>query len=146
MALSASTQRNYLVDVPQIDMTLPVKASAVIYEGSALMWSSGALTPVSGAGVFAGFALADAVGGASDGAVTVRVRVQGAIEMAVTTDTTSLGIVGVAATVPEMTDDNTLRIETGSAIPGTNIGKFMRVVTVAAAGTVVVGFKGAQAA
>lgn len=145
-ALSAPKPRTYLPNVPQIRQKLPVKAAAVIYAGSYLEWTAGAVEPVSGAGVFAGIATEDAIGGASDGLVEVEVIVQGALREKISTDTTSLGIVGVAATVPEATDDDTIRIETGSAITGTALGTFMKVITVAVAGIVDISFKAAHIA
>jgi hypothetical protein len=147
MALSAAKPRVFVADVPQIDMVLPLKATTQVYEGSLLMFSSGAVTPVSGAGIFAGVCLETALGGASDGTVLVKVRVSGAMEIALAGgDVAAITLVGVAATVPEATDDDTLRIETAATVTGTNIGKFMRMVTAGANGTMVVGFKGAQAA
>lgn len=144
-ALSASKVRRFLADVPSIDMVLPLKATTQVYEGSLLMWSSGAVTPVSGAGRFAGVCLETALGGASDGTVAVKVRVMGAIEVAVNTDTPAITAVGVAATVPEATDDDTIRIETGSSISGTPLGTFLRVVEPGTAGgKVVIHIKGAQ--
>jgi hypothetical protein len=88
-----------------------------------------------------------ATGGAADGDVTALVRVLGGLRVNVTTDTTSLGIVGVAATIPEVTDDDTVRIETGVAITGSPIGKFCRVsLPVGVAGQVDISFKGAHVA
>jgi len=147
MALSSARVREYLVDVPQIDQRLPVAASAVIYSGALLMFSSGAVAPLSGAGVFAGIAMETVTGGAAAGAVDCLVRVLGAIRIAVTSDTPTLAIVGVTATVPEATDDDTVRIETASAITGTAIGKFMRVVEPSVVGGKVdISIKGAHIA
>lgn len=147
MALSAAKPRRFLADVPQIDVVMPLKATTQVYEGSLLMFSSGAVTPVSGAGIFAGVCLETALGGAADGDVQVKVRVMGAMEVALGGgDSAAITLVGVAATVPEATDDDTVRVETAAAITGTNIGKFLRMVSSGAGGTMVVGFKGAQAA
>lgn len=126
-ALAARKVREWLADVPQIDTLIPVKAAAVIHEGSLLEFTSGAVEPVSGAGTFAGVALDSATGGAADGDVKVRVRVLGGLRVNINTDTPAITDVGVAATVPEATDDDTIRIETGAAITGTAIGKFLRV-------------------
>ena len=134
MALTRPKLRQFLADVPQIDMTLPVAANVVVYEGAFLMWgtagNAGTVQPVSGAGQFAGIALEtiDNTGGAA-GAVTVRVRVSCGIEANVAGgDTPTIGSVGVAATVPEATDDDTVRIETAALITGTALGKFLRVI------------------
>lgn len=146
-ALSAQKPREYLVDVPTIEQRLPVGAGAVIHAGAYLEWTSGAVTPVSGAGDFAGIALESVTGGGAAGDVTVLARVQGGLRVNVAVDTTSLAIVGVAATVPEATDDDTVRIETGSAITGTNMGKFMAALApVGALGKVDISFKAAHIA
>jgi len=146
MALSAAKPRVFLADVPQIDVVMPLKATTQVYEGSLLMFSSGAVAPVSGAGVFAGVCMETALGGAADGDVLVKVRVYGAMEFTVTSDSVALSTIGVVATVPEATDDDTLRIETGASTTGTNLGKFLRAITTGAGGKVVVHFKGAQVA
>jgi hypothetical protein len=146
MALSSAKIREFLHDFPTIDQRLPVAAAAVIHAGALLMWSSGALAPLSGAGRFAGVAMESATGGAAAGDVTCLVRVQGGLRNAVTTDTTSLGIVGVAATIPEATDDDTIRIETGAAITGTALGTFARVHTIGVGGIVDIAFKAAHIA
>lgn len=125
-ALAGPKARMFLEDAPTIDQRLPVKAATTIHAGAYLEWTAGAVDPVSGAGNFAGIAMESAVGGAADGDVDVLVRVLGVLREKVVTDTTSASIVGVAATVPEATDDDTIRIETGSAITGTAMGKFMR--------------------
>ena len=145
MALTSDKPRSYLADYPVLDMTLPLKAATTVYSGSLLMWSSGAVAPLSGAGIFAGIALEGAVGGAADGTVAVRVRVSGALLEKVTTDTPAITDVGVAATVPEATDDDTIRIERAATFTGTAIGKFLLVDQPGTAGgKVMIGFKGAQ--
>lgn len=145
-ALAAAKPRTYLQDFPLLKQKLPLKAAAVVYAGSILRWTSGAVEACSGAGTFAGIAKEDATGGAADGSVEVDVYVQGVLREKVNTDATTLGIVGVAATVPEATDDDTIRIETGSAITGTAMGKFQKVITVATGGIVDISFKGAHLA
>lgn len=146
MALSSAKKRTFLEDYPTLDQRQPVKAAAVIHAGAYLEWTSGAVEPVSGAGSFAGIAMESATGGASDGAVNVLVRVLGGLRENVTSDGTGLDQVGVAATVPEATDDDTIRIETGSAITGTVMGKFSRINTVGSGGSVDISFKGAHIA
>lgn len=144
MALTSSKPRNFLA-VPTIDQRLPVKASAVIYAGALLMYSAGAVTPLSGAGVFAGVALESKTGGAADGTEDVNVRVLGGLDVAITTDTPAITAVGVAATIPEATDDDTIRVETGASITGTAIGKFLSVIEPGVAGgRVGILFKGAS--
>lgn len=144
--LTSQKPREWLQDYPTLDQRLPVKAAVAIKAGMYLEWTSGALDLLAGAGSFAGVAMEDATGGAADGDVTCLVRVLGGLRVAVNTDTTSLGIVGVAATVPEATDTDTVRIETGSAITGTAIGKFARVHTVGVAGIVDISLKAAHIA
>jgi len=146
MALSAPKLRKFLADVPQVKMRLPVKASTQIYEGGLLMFSSGAVAPVSGAAVFAGVALETVKGGTNDGDVDVLVMVQGALEINLTTDTAAITAVGVAATFPEATDDDTVRIETGTSITGTALGRFMRYVSGTTAGVMAISFKGSSVA
>lgn len=115
------------MDFPTVDQRLPVKAAAVIYAGAYLEWTSGAIDPVSGAGTFAGVALETVTGGAADGDVNCLVRVKGAMRVNVAGgDSVAITDIGVAATVPEATDDDTIRKETGSSITGTGIGKFSR--------------------
>lgn len=146
-ALTAAKVRTYVADVPCLDMVLPLKATTQVYAGAYLEWTSGAIDNLSGAGIFAGIALEDALGGATDGAVAIKVRVMGGLDVAINTDTPAITDVGVAATVPEATDNDTVRIETGAAITGTAMGKFLRVVEPGVAGgRVVIHFKGAQVA
>jgi len=146
MALTKNKGRQWLVGAPTIDVPqMPVKAAAVIFAGAALSFSAGAVRPLTAGDLFAGFALDSATGGAADGDIQVPVRIQGGVRMSLTTDTPTIAIVGVAATVPEMTDDDTLRVETGAAIAGVLIGKFSKVITPGvAASEVEVLFKGAQ--
>lgn len=145
-ALAASKPREFLAGVPELDVLMPLKATTQVYAGSFLMFSSGAVAPNSGAGVFAGVCMETALGGAADGDVLVKVRVMGGLRTTIVTDATALSNIGVAATVPECTDDNDIRIETGSAITGALMGKFLRIQTVGAAGTGLADilFKGAQ--
>ncbi|MCA8951624.1 MAG: hypothetical protein KDE27_19105 [Planctomycetes bacterium] len=143
MALTSSKQRKYCAGHPEDEVVLPIKAGQTIYEGAALEFNGGYLENLSGAGVFAGFALEDstAVTGESDGDRTIRVRVRGVVELKITTDTVAQSNIGVAATVIEATDNDTFRIETGSAITGTLIGNPFRVVTAGAGGVLEVSFK-----
>lgn len=145
MALSASTRRTWLNLGHVIDVELPISEDAVIHAGAALEFASGYVEPVSGAGTFAGFALADSApaagGDGADGVRTVQCRVQGGVELDITTDTVAAGNLGDSSLSIEATDDNTFRIETGSAITGTPIGNIMRLIELGAGGRVGVFFK-----
>lgn len=146
--LASAKPRRYLADVPEMTVVLPVKAAQTIYEGAALELNGGYLELVSGAGTFAGFAMEDsaAVSGESDGDRTIRVKVMGCVELTITSDTVAQSNIGVTATVIEATDDDTFRIETGTSITGTQIGKPFRVVTAGAGGVLAVSFKAAMVA
>lgn len=135
-ALTAVTSRprNFLASVPQVFERMPVKATTQVFLGSLLMFSGGAVAPVSGAAVFAGVAMETVLGGATDGAVDCLVCVQGGLDINLTTDTPAITDVGVAATFPEATDDDTVRIETGTAITGTRLGTFLKVLEPGVAG------------
>lgn len=111
-----------------VDLVLPIKATHTIYAGAALEWNAGYAENLSGAGTFAGFALEDsvAVAGEADGARSINVRVKGMVELPITTDTPAQTDIGVNTI--EATDNDTFRIETGTAITGTLIGKPVRLV------------------
>lgn len=81
MALSASTKRTY--SVPGIN-SLPVKASAVIYEGSVVGLTSGYARPLTAGDQFGGFALAAVTGTAADGGVRVEVQREGLVQVSIT--------------------------------------------------------------
>lgn len=148
MALTQDKIRGYAADWPEIDIVLPVKAAQTIYTGAALELNGGYLENASGAGTFAGFALepSAAVSGESDGDRAIKVRVQGAVQLDITTDTVAQSNVGGSAISIEATDNDTFRIETGSAITGQTVGLVARVVTAGVAGRVLVSFKGAMVA
>jgi len=143
-ALASAKPREFLVDYPTIEQRLPLKAGVTVYDGSFVEWTGGAIDVLSGAGVFAGVCRESAVGGAADGDVQVLVRTRGGIRVALGGgDTNSASIVGVASTVPEATDDDTVRVETGSAITGTLMGTFAAVILpIAGGGKVDICFKG----
>ncbi len=143
--LTSQKPRDYLEDYPTLDQRLPVKAGVAIKTGMYLEWTGGALDILAGAGSFAGIALEDATGGAADGDVTCYVRTMGGIRVALGGgDTAAITLVGVAATVPEATDTDTVRVETGSAITGTLMGKFARMHTAGVGGIMDIAFKGAH--
>jgi hypothetical protein len=148
MALTQDKLRAYAADWPEINIVLPVKAAQTIYAGAALELNGGYLENASGAGTFAGFALepSAAVAGESDGDRAIKVRVQGAIELDITTDTVAQSNVGGSAISIEATDNDTFRIETGSAVTGQTVGLVSRVITPGVAGRVLVSFKGAMVA
>lgn len=143
--LASAKPRRYVADHPELTIVLPVKSGVTIFEGAALEFTSGYADLVSGAGSFAGFAMEDstAVSGESDGARSIKVRVMGAVELTITSDTVAQSNLGVSATVIEATDDDTFRIETGSSITGTQIGKPLYVVTAGVGGVLAVSFKAA---
>lgn len=146
MALTTERLLDYLVGVPEIDLfEVPVKAGQTIYAGAALELNGGYLENVAGAGTFAGFAMETsvAVGGESDGARKIRVKVQGGVILDITSETAAQSDVGASASVVEATDENTFRIERASTITGTAIGKVMYVVSTTRAA---VSFKGAMVA
>ena len=62
---------------------LPVKASAQIYKGAAVGLSGGYARGLVAADKFAGFALANVLGGASDGLVRVPIQSRGLVTLAI---------------------------------------------------------------
>lgn len=141
--LTADKIRVYLADVPTVDVTLPLKASTTVYAGGYCEFTSGAVDVLAAGGTFAGIALETKTGGAADGAETVRVRVMGALEVGIADTITISTDFGNSSYSIEATDSDTLRLETGTAITGTTVGKIMRVITAGASGTnkCVVAFK-----
>jgi len=140
--LTADKIRVYLADVPTVDVTLPLKGSTTVYAGGYCELTGGAVDVLAGAGTFAGIALETKTNSsATDGAETVRVRIMGALEVSIA-DTIAITDVAAANSI-EGTDSDTLRLETGTTITGTTVGKLMRVVTTGASGTnkCVVAFK-----
>ncbi len=79
MALSAAAPRIYEVD--SIYDQLPVKASAVIYQGACIGMTGGYATPMTSTYLFAGFAMESVTGTAADGGVNVTVRKRGVIKL-----------------------------------------------------------------
>jgi len=96
MALSARTPRTYEVD--SIYDQLPVKASAVIYEGAAIGMASGYARGLIGTDLFAGFAAESITGTSADGGVYVTVRRKGYIKLTVGVAAVTDWGVGVYAT------------------------------------------------
>lgn len=127
MALTTGKQRVYRATSHELNLSLPIKAGATIWEGAALESNGGYIEPVSGAGTFMGFALQDGVGGAVDGTNSILVKVAGLVEIDITTETPAQSDVGAAASVVEATDDDTFRIERAATITGTAVGKVAKV-------------------
>lgn len=121
MALSANTPRVYgLGD----DNEFGVAASATIYEGSAVGNTSGYARALTAGDIFLGFALAKAVGNATNGGVNVRVRSRGYIQLAVA----SVAITDIGQAV-YASDDGTFTLAPGSAEANTFVGTVFRFVS-----------------
>lgn len=78
--LSAATRRNYREGD---DLMLPVKASAAIYEGSAVGLASGVARQLNAGDIFAGFALDSVDAPSADAGAYVRTRRRGRVEIAI---------------------------------------------------------------
>lgn len=130
MALSANVSRVYgIVGING----LPVKASSVIYAGSAVGVTAGYARALVAGDPFKGFALAAQTGGATDGLVYVNVQTEGLISAAIT----SAAVTDIGSNV-YMSDDGTFTLT-----PGANslIGYVYRWEST---GNVVVRFKAAE--
>lgn len=127
MALSAAAKRTYGVETEQSQH--PVKASAVIYEGSVVGRTSGYARALVAGDEFAGFALEPATGGASDGLIYVTVRRKGRINIAIT----SVAITDVGKVV-YASDDGTFTLTQSTNSP---VG---RVASWIATGTCILSF------
>lgn len=106
MALSANANRTY--GVVGIN-GLPVKASSVIYAGSAVGLTAGYARALVAGDPFKGFALAAQTGGATDGLVYVNVQTEGLISAAIT----SAAVTDVGSNV-YMSDDGTFTLTPGA--------------------------------
>ena len=80
MALSADTLLDF--DLGELN-ELPVKASEVIYRGSAVGLTSGYARALVAGDIFGGFALAAVTGTAADGGANVQVRTSGKVKLAI---------------------------------------------------------------
>jgi hypothetical protein len=116
MALSAIAPRIYEVD--SIYDQLPVKATEVIYEGSAIGMTSGYARALVAADKFGGFAMANVTGTAADGGILVTVRRHGYIKLPVT----DIAVTDWGAAV-YASDDGTFLLDPTS---NTLIGKLVR--------------------
>ncbi len=131
MALAAATPRIYEVD--SIYNQLPVKASAVIWEGACIGMTGGYATPMTSTYLFAGFAMESVTGTAADGGINVTVRKHGVIKLTVGTAAVTDWGVGVYATA-----DGTFTL-TASSNP--LVGKIVRWI---ATGIVMVAFNASK--
>lgn len=118
-ALSADT--SYPEELGEYD-ELPVKASAVIYRGSAVGLTAGYARALNAGDVFVGHAFAAVTGTAADGGAKVKVR-RGRYRLQVTI--TSIAVTDVGKTV-YMSDDATYTLTATSNSP---VGKVLRYVT-----------------
>lgn len=118
MALSANTDRSYdLGDINEFG----VKASQVIYVGSAVGSAGGYARALTAGDTFLGFSLEKVTGTSSDGGVNVRVRSRGQVQLSVA----SVAITDIGADV-YASDDGTFVLTAGS---NTLIGKVHRFIS-----------------
>ena len=127
MALSANTARVYESGIYN---DLPVKASEVIYEGSAVGMTAGYARALAAGDIFGGFAQAKVTGGSSSGDVRVNVIRSGLISLAVT----SVAVTDIGKAV-YASDDGTFTLTQGS---NTRIGTVDRFVS---SGVAIVAFE-----
>lgn len=118
MALSALTRRVY--EVPSEFRDWPVKASAVIYLGSALGRTAGYVRPLTAGDEFVGFAEESVTGTAVDGAVRVTARVRGVVKLAIT----SIAITDMSKKV-YASDDGTFTLTQSTNSPIGNAKDFV---------------------
>ena len=126
MALSADTPRAYDPAVEPIFISVPVKASATIYEGSAVSDDSGGgiADPLAAGETFLGFAEEKVVNTvATNGAVNVKLRQQGIIKNLPVTGVS--GVTDLGITVYAL-DSGTFT--TSSSSSAVSIGKVVRYV------------------
>lgn len=109
MALSANTIRSYSLGQKN---QLPVKASAVVYVGSAVGSSGGYARALVAGDKFMGFALEKKTGGSADGDITIEVQSEGVIQVAVS----SAAVTDIGKRV-YASDDGTFTFTQGSNSP-----------------------------
>lgn len=126
MALSADTKRVFELGE---QTTVPVKASAQIYIGSAVGFTSGYARSLTAGDDFAGFALENKLG-TTDGAVTCQVSTHGQVSLAIT----SIAVTDIGKPV-YASDDGTFTLTQGS---NSKIGTVSRWV---ATGTAIVRYQ-----
>lgn len=111
MALSAATDRTY-TDFDSNVGSLPVKASSVIYKGSAVGLTSGYARALNAGDQFGGFALQAATGGSADGSVYVTVQKRGMVQLSIT----SLAVTDIGKPV-YASDDGTFTLTQSTNSP-----------------------------
>lgn len=108
MALSADTTRKFASGIDPIIHDMPVKASSTIYAGAALCSEADGYARAVAASLtspkFLGFAERAQASVGSNGAATVRVRMQGIVYVSAITGLSGIGDVGTAV---YMSDDTT---------------------------------------
>lgn len=112
MALSATVERIY--GETGIN-SLPVKATSVIYKGSAVGMTAGYARALVAADPFAGFALESITGGATDGAVRVHLQSTGLVTLSVT----SVAVTDIGANVYASDDGTFVLGASGNTLIGT---------------------------
>lgn len=117
MALSANTIRSYSIGQKN---QLPVKASAVVYVGSAVGSSSGYARALVAGDKFMGFALEKKTGGSADGDITIEVQSEGVIQVAVS----SAAVTDIGKRV-YASDDGTFTFTQGSNSPIGMVRRFV---------------------
>jgi predicted RecA/RadA family phage recombinase len=132
MALSADT--NLIYGVQGINQ-VPVKATSVIFKGSAVGMTAGYARALVAGDVFAGFALEAVTGAAADGGNYVNVETRGLVQLSVS----GAAVTDIGADI-YASDDGTFTKTAGS---NTFIGKVHRYVS---SGVVVVAFDTANPA
>lgn len=124
MALSANLARNIAYGGPEAVNHIPVAASAVIYQGSAVGNSAGYGRPLNAGDRFLGFALHNGANNASGsaGAIDVEVVTKGVLRgVSITGITTA--VLAALNNVVYMSDDGTFTSVIGS---NSRIGKITR--------------------
>lgn len=118
MALSANTPRAYELGDSN---SLPVKASSVIYVGSAVGLTAGYARALVAGDTFGGFSQESVTGTSSDGGARVGVKSRGLIQLSVT----SVAVTDIGADV-YASDDGTFTLTSTS---NTLVGKVHRFVS-----------------
>jgi hypothetical protein len=118
MALTANTLRAYDIGGPETTNEQPVKASQVIYEGSAVGSTGGYARALNAGDTFLGFAIGAKTGTSTDGAVNVNVRSAGRVQLSVT----DVAVTNIGADV-YASDDGTFTL---TATSNSLIGKVHR--------------------
>jgi hypothetical protein len=134
MALSAATLRSYSDEQSTVG-SLPVKASSVIYLGSAVGLTSGYARALTAGDIFGGFCMEAVTGTASDGGVNVTVKTRGLVKLSVS----SIAVTDIGKVV-YASDDGTFTLTQSTNSP---VGRVHRWIET---GSVVVAFDTARPA